>query len=217
MDREQSEISYWIAPQLWNAGLATVAVRALITANPHNARQIFAEVFQDNPGLGHGCSTNCGFEYLGDAEAFLDGAAGDGADMDLRARGSMTLRTERLLLRPVGSEDAMAITDGLRDWEVTRWLSSVPWPYRRQDADWFIAEAEAGRVGAACDHTGQRASRGHRHRRGTRLLARASPLETRLHARGPAAAVVDAFFTDGGDDLASSYLVGEWTLRAAVV
>jgi len=69
MDREQSEISYWIAPQLWNAGLATVAVRALITANPHNARQIFAEVFQDNPGSAR-VLTNCGFEYLGDAEAF---------------------------------------------------------------------------------------------------------------------------------------------------
>lgn len=69
MDREQSEISYWIAPQLWNAGLATEAVRALITANPHGARQIFAEVFQDNPGSAR-VLTNCGFDYLGDAEAW---------------------------------------------------------------------------------------------------------------------------------------------------
>jgi RimJ/RimL family protein N-acetyltransferase len=69
MDREQSEISYWIAPQLWNAGLATEAMRALITANPHQARQIFAEVFQDNPRSAR-VLTNCGFDYLGDAEAW---------------------------------------------------------------------------------------------------------------------------------------------------
>ena len=69
MDRDQSEISYWIAPQLWNAGLATEAVGTLIAANPQNAAQIYAEVFQDNPGSAR-VLTNCGFDYLGDAEAW---------------------------------------------------------------------------------------------------------------------------------------------------
>jgi RimJ/RimL family protein N-acetyltransferase len=69
MDRKQSEVSYWIAPAFWNTGLASEAVRALIAANPHGAAQIFAEVFQDNPGSAR-VLTNCGFDYLGDAEAF---------------------------------------------------------------------------------------------------------------------------------------------------
>lgn len=69
MDRAQSEIFYWIAPAFWNTGFATEAVRALIGANPHQSDRIFAEVFQDNPGSAR-VLTNCGFDYLGDAEAF---------------------------------------------------------------------------------------------------------------------------------------------------
>lgn len=69
MDRRQSEVSYWVAPAFWNTGLASEAVRALIAANPHGASQVFAEVFQDNPGSAR-VLTNTGFEYLGDAEAF---------------------------------------------------------------------------------------------------------------------------------------------------
>ncbi len=69
MDRGQSEIGYWVAPAFWNTGLASEAVRALVAANPQNNGTIFAEVFQDNPGSAR-VLTNCGFEYLGDAESF---------------------------------------------------------------------------------------------------------------------------------------------------
>ncbi len=69
LDRNQSEISYWVAPAFWNGGLATEAVGALIAANPHGSAQIFASVFQDNPGSAR-VLTNTGFDYLGDAEAF---------------------------------------------------------------------------------------------------------------------------------------------------
>jgi len=65
----QSEIGYWVAPAFWNTGLASEAVRALVAANPQGNRTIFAEVFQDNPGSAR-VLTNCGFEYLGDAETF---------------------------------------------------------------------------------------------------------------------------------------------------
>ncbi len=67
--RLQSEVSYWVAPAFWNAGYASEAVRALVDANPHRASTIFAEVFQDNP-VSARVLTNCGFEYLGDAEAY---------------------------------------------------------------------------------------------------------------------------------------------------
>ena len=69
MDRGQSEVGFWVAPQMWNTGIASEAVRALVQANPLGDRTLFAEVFQDNPGSAR-VLTNCGFEYLGDAETF---------------------------------------------------------------------------------------------------------------------------------------------------
>lgn len=69
LDRDQSEIFYWVAPAFWNNRLATEAVGALIAANPRRAKRFFAEVFQDNPRSARVLS-NCHFEYLGDAEAF---------------------------------------------------------------------------------------------------------------------------------------------------
>ena len=44
-------------------------VQALVAANPHDARTLFAEAFQDNPGSAK-VLTNCGFAYLGDAESW---------------------------------------------------------------------------------------------------------------------------------------------------
>lgn len=67
VDAGQSEIAYWVAPAFWNTGVASAAVEALIAANPHHARTIFASVFQDNPASAR-VLTNCGFRYLGDAE-----------------------------------------------------------------------------------------------------------------------------------------------------
>lgn len=69
MDRDQSEIGYWVAPAFWNTGYASEAVQALIAANPLKNKAIFAQVFQDNPGSAR-VLTNCGFAYLGDAESF---------------------------------------------------------------------------------------------------------------------------------------------------
>ncbi len=69
MDRDQSEVGYWVAPAFWNTGIASEAVRALIEANPLGNKTIFASVFQDNPGSAR-VLTNAGFDYLGDAEAF---------------------------------------------------------------------------------------------------------------------------------------------------
>lgn len=69
MERDQSEIGYWVAPALWNSGIASEAVHALLEANPQNNTTIFASVFQDNPGSAR-VLTNAGFEYIGDAESF---------------------------------------------------------------------------------------------------------------------------------------------------
>lgn len=69
MDRDQSEVGFWVAPGLWNSGIASEAVAALVAANPHAARALFAEAFQDNPGSAR-VLVNAGFGYLGDAEAW---------------------------------------------------------------------------------------------------------------------------------------------------
>ncbi len=68
LDRDQCQLSFWVAPAFWNAGLASEAVNALIAANPHDSHEMFAEVFQDNPASAR-VLTNAGFQYIGDAEA----------------------------------------------------------------------------------------------------------------------------------------------------
>lgn len=69
LDRQQSQIGYWVAPAFWNAGYASEAVACITKANPHKARTLFAEVFQDNAASAH-VLTHAGFDYLGDAEAY---------------------------------------------------------------------------------------------------------------------------------------------------
>lgn len=69
IDRGQSEVAYWVAPGMWNTGLASEAVQALIAANPHGNRTMFASVFQDNPASAR-VLTNAGFTYIGDAESY---------------------------------------------------------------------------------------------------------------------------------------------------
>lgn len=69
MDGDQSELGFWIGAGFWNTGFATEAVEALVAANPHRSRTLFAEAFQDNPGSAR-VLTNCGFVYLGDAESW---------------------------------------------------------------------------------------------------------------------------------------------------
>lgn len=69
LDREQSEIAFWVAPSMWNNGIASKAVEALVQANPQACKTLFAAVFQDNPASSR-VLTNAGFDYIGDAESF---------------------------------------------------------------------------------------------------------------------------------------------------
>lgn len=52
---------------------------------------------------------------------------------------SETIRTERLLLRPLRPSDADTLFTLFSNWEVIRWLSTPPWPYTPDDARTFIA------------------------------------------------------------------------------
>ena len=69
LSKNQSELSYWVAPAFWNKGVASEVTASLLAANPLQNETIFAAVFQDNPASAR-VLTNCGFAYIGDAEAF---------------------------------------------------------------------------------------------------------------------------------------------------
>lgn len=69
LDRDQSEVNYWVAPEFWNRGYASEALGTLLNGNPHNNTSMVACVFQDNPGSARVLSVN-GFSCLGEAEAF---------------------------------------------------------------------------------------------------------------------------------------------------
>lgn len=57
-----------------------------------------------------------------------------------------TLRTDRLVLRALSDADAPALTDALNDYDISKWLTVVPFPYTLDDAVWFIGENRAGRM-----------------------------------------------------------------------
>ena len=63
-----------------------------------------------------------------------------------RRRRFHVIETARLTLRPVTIEDVPQILVALGNYDVVRWLGRVPYPYRRVDAEAFVA-ASAGREG----------------------------------------------------------------------
>ena len=64
--------------------------------------------------------------------------------MDLHAEAGITpvptLTTDRLTLRTFRRSDAPVVIDALNHWDVTQWLTRVPFPYAQADFDWFLAE-----------------------------------------------------------------------------
>ncbi len=61
--------------------------------------------------------------------------------MDLHAENwplTPILTTPRFTLRPYAPSDRDAAVRVLNDYDVTRWLTMVPWPYQPCDFDWFL-------------------------------------------------------------------------------
>ena len=61
----------------------------------------------------------------------------------------VNLKTERLILRPPTVADSPAIVAGLNDFEVTRYLTRVPYPYAEADARWWLSTLKPPAPGAA--------------------------------------------------------------------
>ncbi|MEO1491206.1 MAG: GNAT family N-acetyltransferase [Pseudomonadota bacterium] len=53
------------------------------------------------------------------------------------------IRTKRLLLRKPTFADAEVIAGMIGRWEVVRWLTTPPYPYKIDDAEAFISEASS--------------------------------------------------------------------------
>ena len=66
------------------------------------------------------------------------------------------LRTPRLTLRPLTDDDADAIARGIGNFDVSKWLAVVPYPYGRKAALTFIAKVQASGkpFWAICDKDG---------------------------------------------------------------
>ena len=64
--------------------------------------------------------------------------------MDVYAQNGVkpvpTLQTDRVTLRTYRADDASVVIDALNVWDVTKWLTHVPFPYAQADFDWFLAE-----------------------------------------------------------------------------
>jgi 8-oxo-dGTP diphosphatase len=66
--------------------------------------------------------------------------------------GFAPLKTERLMLRPLVPADAESLHRLVNDWEVTRTLAVVPFPYPRDLADEWIASTVAELTGGTAYH-----------------------------------------------------------------
>lgn len=62
------------------------------------------------------------------------------------------MKTERLILRPLRPKDAEALHRLVNDWEVTRTLAEIPYPYPRSLADEWIASTVAQHASGAAYH-----------------------------------------------------------------
>jgi 8-oxo-dGTP diphosphatase len=62
------------------------------------------------------------------------------------------LKTERLTLRPLHPNDAEALHRLVNDWEVTRTLAEIPYPYPRSLADEWIASTQTQLAEGAAYH-----------------------------------------------------------------
>ena len=51
-------------------------------------------------------------------------------------------RSERLFLRPAWAEDWAEVLTAINDAAVVRNLARVPWPYRAEDARWFVGRPQ---------------------------------------------------------------------------
>lgn len=119
-----------------------------------------------------------------------------------------TIRTPRLILRPLVSDDAEAVARGVGNYDVARWLAVVPYPYALADAREFLSSPAAapGTAWAICDAWGLQGIIGIGRELGYWL---ARPAWGRGYVTEAGDALIDAWFADRRNrSLRSGYFEG---------
>jgi RimJ/RimL family protein N-acetyltransferase len=115
--------------------------------------------------------------------------------------------SDRVTLRPLRAQDAGAIAQNLSDWNVTRWLTPVPFPYALADAEWFLSnDVSRGALVIEADHRFA----------GVVQISESGELgywlHLALHGKGimthATEALVAQHFAKGGGRLTSGYHIG---------
>lgn len=123
-----------------------------------------------------------------------------------------SMKTDRLVLRPLRQDDAPAIARLIAEWEVIRWLAAPPWPYRLADALDYLGSAAAAETRAITLGGGLIGAIGIHETDWGRWPELGYWLGRDWHGRGfmteAAGAIVDAFFAAEGGRLGSGYLPG---------
>ncbi len=131
--------------------------------------------------------------------------------MDLRSQNENlvpTLNGEGFTLRPMVVSDVAAAVAALSQWSVTKWLTSVPFPFRAEHAEEFITEIAPVSDGPiwAIDKSGKMIG-----------VIGADPnlgywLHPDYHGRGimtcAAKLVLNQVFTHGRKEIGSGYVLG---------
>jgi RimJ/RimL family protein N-acetyltransferase len=117
---------------------------------------------------------------------------------------------DRVTLRALVAQDAGAIAAGLADWEVTRWLTRVPFPYVLADAESFLGDpVSQGAMAIVVEGCFAGVVHiGHEDELGYWLTSAAQGQGTMTTA---ATALVAAHFDKGGSTLTSGYHLGNVT------
>ena len=128
-----------------------------------------------------------------------------------------TLRTPRLTLRPLTETDADAIVEGVGNFDVSKWLSVVPYPYARSDALDYIAKVQAAGepVWGVHDTDGLVGTVSTTHELGYWMARRAWRKGYGFEAAH--AAVAHYFETPGNGDLNSGHFFGNDRSRAVLL
>ena len=133
--------------------------------------------------------------------------------MDLYAQnenvGLPEIVTARLRLRAPNARDAAPLVKAINDYEVSKWLAVVPYPYDLADATWFISEVSKGHFTAWHIWLGEQLVGCIGVEDGSLGYWLAREFWGQGIATEAAQAIVDHYFAESGaEQMVSSYFVG---------
>ncbi len=148
----RGELGYMLHPDHSGRGIVTQAAQTALSHafNDLGIKEVHADIWADNAPSKH-ILMKFGFTLaVQEVEHAL--ARNEPTDSetykltrtDWFSRNPPRLTTDRLILRPLRRDDADAIVRIAGNYEVSKWLNPVPYPYNLSDAHAFIETVQAG-------------------------------------------------------------------------